>query len=208
MAKERTVSSATGPIGGASPSLYVESGETVVLAPDSQRFAGVYKRLHPTSIDEVRSVLGLSDAASEALSGQGSCRRTCVPTGLHSPEDLVSHDKALRRRAKDVAIKAAQAYVTGADPEALAQWKPLIDRYLEIGKVTISYVVLNDIEVADGGTLVVSASTHGINANNIKIHGSGRIVCQGDISINCATLQGLSNVVKQPHIPVSQTLTA
>ena len=208
MAKERPVGGATGSAGAANSNLYVEAGETVVLTPDSQRFGGVYKRLHPSSIDEVRSILGLSDAAAEALSAKGSCQRSCVPTGLHSPEDLLSHDKALERRAKEMAITAARQYVTGANPEALAQWKPLIDRYLEIGKVVINYVVLHDIEVADGGTLVVSANTHGINANNIKIHGSGRIVCRGSVSINCATLQGFSTVIKHPHVPVAQPLRA
>ena len=207
MVKDRVIGNVTGPGGTPNPNLYVEAGETVVLAPDSQRFAGLYKRLHPSSIDEVRSILGLSDAAAQALNAKGSCQRTCVPTTLHSPEDLSSEDRALRRRAKEVAVKAAYQYVFGANQDAFVQWKPLIDKYLELGKITVNYVVLQDIDIANGGTLIISADTNALNAANITIHGSGRIVCQGTISINCVTLQGVTTV-KHPHITVPPQVRA
>jgi len=177
-----------------SPDLKVESGETVLLGPDSQRFGSLYKRLYPSGIDEVREVLGLSDAAAKAVRSHNGCRPCAVPSGLVSPDDLDSADKATVRRAKNLAIIAATQYVHGASTHPVSQWKPLIDRYLQIGKIAIQYVLLGDIDIANGGTLVVSASTQALYANNITIHGSGRIWCKGSLSIKCTTLQGLRNI--------------
>ncbi len=185
-------SSSCVPTGGDRPNLFVDSGETVRLSPDAQRFSAAYKRLYPASIDEVRTLIGLSDSSTPALKTQKCCDPAGTLPGLASPDDLTSADIAISRRAKEVAIQAASQYVTGTNPGALTQWKPLIDRYLAIGKVAIIYVLLGDIEIANSGTLIVSASTRALFANNIKIHGSGRMVCHGDITINCTTLQGLS----------------
>ncbi len=187
------------PTGGDRPNLYVDSGETVRLSPDAQRFSAVYKRLYPSSIDEVRTLIGLSESSTQALKAQTCCDPSATFTGLASPDDLTSTDTAVSRRAKEIAIQAASQYVTGANPGALAQWKPLIDRYLEIGKAAINYALLGDIEIANGGTLLVSANTRALYANNIKIHGTGRIVCQGNITINCTTLQGLS-LIRHPGV--------
>jgi len=180
------------------PNLTVESGETVRVAPDSQRFSAAFKRVYPTDIDEVRKIVGLSDASSQALKAQKCCDRATAPASLASPDDLTSSDQVASRRAKEIATQAAYQYVTGNNPAALAQWKPLIDRYLEIGKAVISYCVLKDIEIADGGTLVIAASTRVLYANNIKIHDSGRIVCEGDTTIKCTTLQGIRKLVAHP----------
>src|SRR5258708_24101343 len=167
MVKDRVIGNVTGPGGTPNPNLYVEAGETVVLAPDSQRFAGLYKRLTASSIDEVRSILGLSDAAGQALNAKGSCQRTCVPTPLHSPEDLSSEDRALRRRAKEVAVKAAYQYVFGANQDAFVQWKPLIDRDLQLAKIPVNYLVLQDIDIQNGGALVIFTDENALYTANI-----------------------------------------
>jgi hypothetical protein len=206
MAKDPSIRTANVSHGDGSQNLYVEPGETVMLAPDSQRFSALYKRVYPSGIDEVRAILGLSDSAAQAISAKRNCQPSCAPATLHTPEDLTSHDKTIRQRAKEVAVKAAYHYVTGTNQDALAQWKPLLDRYIEIGKVAINYVALQDIEIADRGTLIISAKTNALNANNIKIHGSGRMVCQGHVSIKCVTLQGITKVFVTPYIPIAEQI--
>jgi len=204
MAKDRTTSAANASSGDGSQNLYIEPGETVMLAPDAQRFSAFYKRVYPSGIDEVRDILGLSDAAAQAVSTKMNCQCSCSPPSLYTPEDLTSRDNSIRRAAKEVAVKAAYQYVTGANPDALAQWKPLIDKYINLGKIVINYVALQDIEIAQGATLVISASTNALYANNIKIHGTGRMVCQGNLSIKCVTLQGITRQIVGPNIPINQ----
>jgi hypothetical protein len=170
-----------------------------VLAPDSQRFSTFYQRVYPRGIDEVRSLLGFTESASQAVQASG-CQKYCNPPALYSPDSLTSGDPAIRRRSKETAVAAAYRYVMGVDVGSLAQWKPLLDRYIEIGKVVINIILLQDIEISNGATLVISASTNALYANNIKIHGSGRMWCQGNISIRCTTLQG---VIRRPFDPAA-----
>jgi hypothetical protein len=189
------------------PDLSVESGETVRLSPKSKRFTAAYKRVYPTDIDEVRALVGLSEASTKALNAQKCCGAQSIPSGLASPDDLNSSDQATSRRAKELAVQAAYQYVTSSNPAALAQWKPLVNRYLEIGRVPIIYCLFRDIDIADHGTLIVPASIRALYANNIRIHGSGRLVCEGNISINCVTLQGTHRYVLTPS-EASQTARA
>lgn len=201
MSSAGSASGSSGP-----PNLFLERGETVLLAPDSQRFSAFYQRVYPRGIDEVRSLLGLTESASQAIEASG-CRKYCTPTALYSPDSLTSDDPATRRRSKATAVEAAYHYVMGVDTGSLAQWKPLLDRYIEIGKVVINIILLQDIEISDGATLVISASTNALYANNIKIHDTGRMWCQGDVSIRCTTLQGV--IRRQPGaIPASAALAS
>jgi hypothetical protein len=178
----------------------------VRLSPDSKRFTNAYKRVYPTDIDEVRALLGLSEASAKALSAQKCCGAQSMPAGLASPDDLSSSDEAISRRAKEIAVQAAYQYVASANPAGLAQWKPLVNRYLEIGRVPILYCLFRDVDIADRGTLIVPGNLRALYANNIRIHGSGRLVCEGNISINCATLQGIQPYVVGPLSQVSPTV--
>ena len=178
--------------------LQVETGETVLLSPESQRFSASYKQVYPRSIDEIRSLLGPSDEAAKALKTHQCGCASHAPIALVPPEDLTAKDKAIKARAKEIAVQAAAQYVRSPDPSRLAQWKPLIDRYIAIGNPSIWQIALADIEVFDGGTLLVSASTRVLNANNIKIHDTGRIKCQGNITIKCQTLQGIRRIISHP----------
>ena len=177
---------------GASQNLFVEARETVLLSPDSKRFGPFYQRVHPRTIDDVREVVGLTDASARALRDRGGCCASAAAGVLYSPGDLSSDDPNVSRLAKEVAARAARQYVLGSNPLALEQWKPLINRYLEMGKVAITFIALRDIEISEGGTLLISSNTMALFANSIKIHGSGRIRCQGDISIKCTSLQGIN----------------
>ncbi len=187
-------------MGASGTDLYVEPGETVLLSPDSRRFGSLYKQMHPSSIDEVSKVVGLSGSAAAAVQSNQACRCVDVPAALVPPADLASEDAAVSRRAKQLAIQAAKQYVRGGGAAALQQWRPLIDRYLQIGKVVINYVVLEDIDVGVGATLAISPTTNALYARKITIHGNGRIWCQGDIFINCASLEGV-----QRTLPLSAT---
>jgi hypothetical protein len=188
------------------PDLSVESGETVRLSPNSKRLTSAYKRVYPTGIDEVRALVGLSEASTKALSAQKCCGAQSIPAGLALPDDLSSSETATSRRAKELAVQAAYQYVTSSNPAALAQWKPLVNRYLEVGMVPNIYCLFRDIDIADHGTLIVPASLRALYANNIRIHGSGRLVCEGNISINCVTLQGIHQYVLTPLSQVSQAV--
>jgi len=180
--------------------LRVESGETVLLSPESGRFQSLYKEVHPRTADEVLSVLGFSESAAKAVRAHKCCEGSTLPAALVVPEDLTSDDNATRLRARKLAYQAARQYVMTADPTRFMHWKAIIDQFLDVTKAVIHWVELEDIDVENGGTLIVSANTHAFYANNVRIHGTGRIVCEGNITFKVNSLQGikpLSGIISQ-----------
>src|SRR6266478_5470486 len=161
-------------------SLTLEPGECVTLSPDSSRFKQIYQQVYPRSADEVRDSLSLSTDAFEAVRKAGIC--DCFakpPASTVAAEDLDSSDPATRAAALSLTHRALNAYVYGTNPAALAYLGPAFDRYLRLNKAVINIAVLLDIEVSDGATLTISASTHVVKARKIIIHRTGRIVVLG-----------------------------
>ena len=174
----------------APPSLRLEAGECLTLSPASDRFKSAYRQTQPRRAEEVRATLGLSDEANKALQAQGRCCQGTTPAFSPLPEDLTAEDPEIRNAARRAAYAGLQAYVQSPTPGASAYLAPVFERYLEISKAILNIITLSDIEVADGATLTISASTNVVYANKVIIHGSGRIVCIGSTKFKIASLEG------------------
>ncbi len=173
-------------------SLRLEENECVTLSPESPRFRESYQQVRPRTIEEVRNILGLTGDAAKALQEKGCCRPSAVSSALISADDLTAQDDPTRIRARSLAYAASREYVRAPNPTYLSQWQAVLNRFLEISNSVINVVVLLDIDVANGATLTISPNTHAIYANNVRIHGNGRIVCQRDITFKINSLEGIS----------------
>lgn len=175
-----------------SPSIHVDTDECLTLTPESGRFKEVYTRVNPRSAEEVRKLLGLTPEASKALHESGMCcMPSTVPARTAAAEDLDDADPQVRAAARSTTYQAFNAYVHGANPQAVAHMIPAFNRYLDINKAVINIALLSDIEVANGATLTISKSTHVVNARRIIIHRTGRIVCHGNTTFRVASVEGI-----------------
>ena len=172
------------------PNLVVDAGATTILAQDSEAAGGAYRKIQPQSIDEVRAVLGPGDHPHRSR----DCCSTEMPAELGarhvSLADLESDDAEVREDARRLAYLAGRAYVRGLVTSETARWRPVIDRYLELTKAVINIAVLGDIDVYNGGTLVVSSATQAVLARHIRLHGTGQVVCKGPTTIIASSLEG------------------
>jgi hypothetical protein len=171
-------------------SLRVEARESVVLSPGSQRFKENYRKVRPRTALEVRSIIGLSDEMAKTLRERGACCQPMDTSAIVRAEELDSPEDAVRARALEITDKALYSYVCSANPAFMVQMEPAIGRYLDIINLVLNIVTLQDIEVADGATLVISSDTHRLDANKIIIHGTGRIDCSGITRFNVASIEG------------------
>jgi hypothetical protein len=171
------------------PNLRLEPGETVTLSPDSQRYARFYKQYHPTTLDELKTLIGVA-VDSGATVVQGRC---CPPESLAAvvmmPDELMSDDPVARTKADRLTYLATREYLSGAGA-GLQAWEPTISAWIRIKKPVLNIVSLFDIEIADKATLDLSPNTHGLYAHAIVIHGSGRINCHGPTKIKATSLEG------------------
>jgi hypothetical protein len=183
--------------------LQVESGESVLLSPTSARFQAAYQQIRPQTIDQVRLVLGFSENAVKALQAAGTATAPAMATAgttlrtlsaVIPASDLVATDATTRLQARDLAYQAAGAYITSPNPAHFSQMVPVLNQYLIDAKAILNIISLLNIDVADGATLTISKNTHALYANNIVIHGSGKIVCQGRITFKVSTVQGLHDL--------------
>jgi len=176
---------------GDGPTLRAETGESVVLSPESARFREHYRRVQPRTAKEVRDLIGLSDEMAKSLRESGvCCQQHDQPVGFPAPHELESEDDLVRGRAFDDASKGLYSYVCSTTPEQMAAMEPAIERFLELTRLELNLVALQDIEVADGATLTISGNTHLVEANKIVIHGDGRINCSGFTKMNVNSIEG------------------
>ncbi|MFI6623109.1 hypothetical protein [Streptomyces sp. NPDC050528] len=175
----------------AAQDLTLEYEECVTLAPDSKRFTSAFRQLHPRSIDEVREALGINSLGEQAKPIPACCLPSELGRTLITPAQLESDDPETRADARALAYTAARLYTQSLDPSSLLQWKPVLDRFIELTGAVINAAMLRDIEIADHATLTLSRTTHTLIARNIKIHGNGRLVCQGPVKIKAYSVEGL-----------------
>jgi hypothetical protein len=175
------------------PSLKLEDGECITLSPTSERFKSAYRQVQPRRAEDVRKILGFSEAGAKALAQNTCC--SPAPTFTPRPEDLDAEDPEIRIAARRAAAVALQAFVNSATPAAFAYLTPALDRFLEITKAVINVVTLCDIEVGNGATLTISPSTLVVYANKVIIHGTGRIVCDGPTTFKITSLEGIRPIV-------------
>lgn len=187
-------------------SISVEADECITLTPDSPRFKGVYQKMTPRSADEVREVLGFSSTATEAVrKSRLCCGPERPPAATPDADDLDAQDDETRANARSLTYQAFKSYVYGADPASLAHLKPAFDRFLEVSKAVINIAALQDIEVANGATLMISPSTHLVRARKVIIHGTGRIVCHGSTTFKIASLEGVRRIIAQvSKVPIGK----
>jgi hypothetical protein len=170
-------------------SLTLEENESITLSPDSARFKDVYQQVHPRSASDVRDMLGLQGRALEAVQKAGR-RVFSLPSKTIDETDLESADLKTRAVALASTHEAFHAFVHGSNFEAFAQLAPTFDRYLATTKAVINIAILFDIEVANGATLTISASTHLVRARKIIIHQTGRIVVRGSTTFKVVSVEG------------------
>ncbi|WP_395292367.1 hypothetical protein ACF9IK_01205 [Kitasatospora hibisci] len=180
------------PDGAAAPpqALRLEANEKLVLSPDSPRFASGYRQVRPQSIDEVRRLLGPVNVPDSRAENLLAARVPELTKRLLRPEDLKVKDPNARAEARRLAYLAAREYVHTANTAPLKQWRPIIDQWLLEVKPVISVFTAGDIDIADGATLTLSANTHALTAQRIRMHGSGRIVCRGSVKISAVSVDG------------------
>jgi hypothetical protein len=173
------------------PAVRAEPGETVALSPQSDRFSNHYRRVQPRSAREARELIGLSDEMTHALREHGACcQPDDKPYAAPAPEELESEDEQERGRAFEDAGRSFATLLTTTSPELLSPMEPAIARYLDLTKLELNVVTLQDIEVADGATLSISDDTHLVEANNIVIRGTGQIKCSGFTKMNVNSIEG------------------
>ena len=172
-------------------SIRVEPGECVILSPESQRFKNNYRQVRPRTAREVKTLIGLSDEMARTLHERDVCCQQSTDVSVIVPaEDLDSPDDAVRARALDITDNALYSYVRSRNPALLVQMEPAIDRYLEMINVVLNTVALQNIEVADGGTLTITTDTHLVEANKIIIYGTGKIDCSGFTKFKVTSIEG------------------
>ncbi|MFF1908726.1 hypothetical protein [Kitasatospora sp. NPDC058218] len=171
--------------------LRLEANERLVVSPDSPRFAAGYREVRPRSIDEVRKLLGPGNVPDSALRADHLRLRTNELTKrLLRPEDLEVKDPIARGEARNLVYLAAREYVHAASTATLKQWRPAIDRWLADVRPILHIFTAGDIDIADGATLTLSANTQGLVARRVRMHGSGRIVCLGNVKISAVSVEG------------------
>jgi hypothetical protein len=193
-------------VSGGTPNLKVESSEAVVLSYESERFRAVHRQIRPQSIDEVRKLMGVTQAVADTVGKTHQCG--CSKGGRYfGLAELESDDQAMRGKALAAARASARQFVMGGAAASASQ-KAVLDRYIQLAGTVVNLAFLLDIEIQNGGTLVIAPSTHGLYARNIRIHGTGRIVCQGPTTINCTAITGdyrsrFGPVVFDPNINIA-----
>ena len=175
-----------------SQDVVVKAGETVILSPDSSSFKASVKQYKPKTIEEVRNLLGitLKPTVKTPVVQSAVLLHPDLKSVVFAAADLKSKVLETKRSATKFAYAAAKQYVQSADVSNMAHLTPVMDQYILNSNVLLNIFQFGNIEIANGGTLQVSKNTHAIYANAIKMHGTGKIVCKGAVSIHATTVQG------------------
>ena len=172
--------------------LRVERNEQIVLSPEASRFRDNYLQIRPRTAHELRDALGLSAEAARALHERGvRPQRSARSSATIAVEDLNSRDEAVRGRARNNIGAALEDYVYAIDPKFLSEMEPAFAKYLEYWQPVLQIAVLADIEVSDGGTMMIPEGTHVLRANNIVVNGTGRIVCLWPTKFEANSIVGI-----------------
>ncbi|MCG2586816.1 hypothetical protein [Massilia sp. TS11] len=183
--------------------LSVEADECVTLTPDSARFKAVVQQYRPQSIAEVRKLLGPSAMPDTAPVRSSCCLPSELTANLPDPEALNAKDEATRYRARMQAAMAARAYVQAPDARELKYFEPVLDRYIALTRPILYAFLFGDIDIANGATLTLAKNAHILFAGNVRMHGSGRIVCKGPTTMRVNSING-----RIPTLSVSTSAAA
>ncbi|MEM8963157.1 MAG: hypothetical protein AAGD38_16855 [Acidobacteriota bacterium] len=186
--------------------LEVPEGKTIELSPESDFARKYLVELKPENIDEVVEWIGVKD---ELLEDRPDISFNRVPDrqlidvsrlrSLHhesrltslSPtanmvrvDDLISSNVVVRQRATGLVRAAMRQYVFGRS-NRVAFFRSAINRYIQLSNLRLVVPIFNDVTVSNGGRLQLSPSTYAFYARDIRVHGTGRIDCNGPKTIHC-----------------------
>jgi hypothetical protein len=178
------------------PDISVHEGDSLTLLPDSKTLANAFRTIRPRTINEVREVLGPRLPTEFRARTLVSLRPPELAVGFPSLADLESKDSEERIRALRLAKTATRLYAM-AIHDVMPDWKDIIDRYIQLIMPQIVVGTFGDIDVADRATLTIVPTVDAIYANSIRLHGTGKIVCQGPKTFRARSFEG------PPPSPVS-----
>lgn len=167
--------------------LVVHERDRVTLSYNVERFKPNYKILTPKNIDEVKQAIGIPKEAQFSRSPHRLTSLAPLSTYIPSIADL--KNPKLARQIERNAMLAAREYVQG-DYNMVTNMTGLINEWLASRGPKIVIVTFPDIIVNNGGVLHVSKDTNALSANSIKLYGTGRIEAEGDLTIDCTSLEG------------------
>jgi hypothetical protein len=170
--------------------LIIEADDCVTLTPDSPRYKDAIQQYRPQTIAEVRKLIGPSPASAGGTSSPSCCLPLELTASLPDPDMLTAKDEQVRFRARMLAATAASAYVRAADTRDFKQFEPALDRFIQLSKPILFSFLFADIDIASGATLTLAKNAHILFAANIRMHGTGRIVCKGPTTIRATTVNG------------------
>ncbi|MGA2714742.1 MAG: hypothetical protein ABSG41_16705 [Bryobacteraceae bacterium] len=184
--------------------LTVAAGQTVDLSPTAAQYKQFYQQIHPQTIDQVRQVLGFSAASNAALL---KAKTTPVVRALSLKPIAVAALQPTTAAATLAATRislynAGAEYVSHPDPSSYSAWVPALNQYIAQSGAVLNVIGLQNITVNNGATLTISKDTHALYANNIVVHGTGRIVCKGKLTFKINSLEGTTGttILKNPVV--------
>lgn len=172
------------------PNLILEADECLTLTPDSPRYKDAIEQYRPQTIAEVRKLLGPSSSVDKPTTTTMCCLPPELTGSLPAADALSSSNDQERFSARLQTAAIAGAYVRAADVTPFKQFEPLLDRFIQVNKAILYSFLFADIDIGNGATLTLAKNTHILFAGNIRMHGTGRIVCKGPTTIRATTLNG------------------
>lgn len=163
--------------------LSVPPGTKLRLSTDRGRRKDTgYSYLTPKTIDDVKRWIGVADE----VAARKPCASLCPSnvTIVKSVSDLRNLSAAEMRGM----YALGREYVHG-DSRRLSVYRPILDALL-IDAVIIGVFLREDIDVYSGSVLEIGSDVRVLWARNIRIWHGGTIRIEGEVKIDCVSIQG------------------
>lgn len=161
--------------------LDVPARKELIVRAEDPAYARQFHKLVPKRIEDVKQWMGVSNKAF----------KRAVPLMINVP--LVISTRTKLTEKNDIVLREiARNYVFGHSEAVPKDMVAVLDKWIEYVGGFIGVIIFQDINVAAGATLVYTAATPVLFANNITIGHGGKIVMQATNSkIDCAGITGL-----------------
>lgn len=164
--------------------LTVYENDRVTLSYANETFRGHYQVAETGNIDEIKKLLGVPKEVYAKRAAPGLRR---LPSSLPTVADL--SNEAVAPSAVKAVRAAAKEYVLG-DHRQVTQYATVVNAWLAQAKVIIRIAFFQDIVVNNGAVLQVAKDTHALYASSIKMYGTGSIIADGDLTVDCGSFSG------------------
>ncbi len=171
--------------------LKIPEGQTALLSAQPEiagrkvtLVEGVYHKLRPKSINDLKKWMGLPDEKAKK-----------VPWGVQegSFSKVVSQDQAGKIAFNPALLRdvrmMTKRYVYGISGQ-VSQYVPILNQFVRDYITGIIIACLQDIEVMSGATLDIQPDVHSLCARHILIHSGGKLLAHSDLTIDCVSLTG------------------